>query len=108
MANLSFQENLIGNIFMLEAISRIAMSALFGFAVLGFGYTLSLRARGKNHSIKFHNISRIFFVLAIIFTIVYATLEFILPINSITTQVYTGICLVLSIFVIFIDRGKEG
>jgi ABC-type uncharacterized transport system permease subunit len=108
MPNLSFQENLIRNIFMLEAISRIAMSALFGFAVLGFGYTLSLRARIKNHPEKFHNLARIFFILATVFTIIYGTLEFILPINSITTQVYTAICLVLAIAVILIDRGKEG
>lgn len=108
MPNLSFQENLIHNIFLLEAISRIAMSVLFGFAVLGFGYTLSLRARAKNHSNLFHNFARLFFILATVFTIVYGTLEFILPINSLTTQVYTAICLVLALAVILIDRGKEG
>lgn len=108
MPNLSFQENLIHNIFMLEAVSRIAMSALFGFAVLGFGYTLSLQARSKKYSEKFHNLARILFILATVFTIIYGTLEFILPINSITTQVYTSICLVLAFAVIFIDRGKEG
>lgn len=108
MPNLSFQENLISNIFMLEAVSRIAMSTLFGFAVLCFGYTLSLKARDKKHSEKFHFIARVFFILASVFTVIYGTLEFILPINSITTQVYTSICLVLAIAVIIVDRGKDG
>ncbi|APJ04035.1 cytochrome c biogenesis protein CcsA [Silvanigrella aquatica] len=108
MPNLSFQENLIQNIFMLEAVSRIAMSTLYGFAVLSFGYTLSLRAREKKHFEMFHNLARILFGFATIFTIIYGTLEFILPLNSITTQVYTVICLVLALAVIVIDRGKEG
>ena len=108
MPALSFQENLIQNIFMLEAVSRIAMSALYGFALLSFGYTLSLRAREKKHSEKFHNLARILFGFASVFTIIYATLEFVLPINSVTTQVYTAICLVLAITVLFLDKGKEG
>lgn len=108
MQRLIFQDNLMDNIFLLEAISRISMSVLFGLALLGFGYTLSLKAREKKHYNKFHYVARIFFILGSVFTVIYSTLEFILPINTITTQVYTSICLVLSIAVIIVDRGKEG
>ncbi len=108
MQSLTFQDNLMSNIFLLETISRIAMSVLFGLALLGFGYTLSLKAREKKHYEKFHYFARICFILAAVFTVIYSTLEFILPINSSTTQVYTSICFVLSIAVIIVDRGKEG
>lgn len=108
MTNVSFQENLISNVIMLETISRIFMSALFGFSVLSFGCTLTLKARSNNHSKKLHNFSRFLFVLATFSTIIYGTLEFILPINSITSLVYTAICIVLSISVILFDQGNEG
>lgn len=108
MHNQTIQDSIFGNILFLELVARVGMSAFYGFALLTFGYTLSLRSKGFLHSEKFHLLARVFFLLATAFTIVYCTLEFILPINSLTTQVYTAICLILSGVVIFIDRGKEG
>ncbi|BBH53469.1 hypothetical protein JCM31447_19120 [Fluviispira sanaruensis] len=108
MQNLTIQENIFRNIFMLETIARIGMSTLYGFAVLIFGYTLMLKSKNAPHSEKFHIGARALFLLATSFTIVYGTLEFIFPVNSLTTQVYTVICFVLSVAVIAVDRGKEG
>lgn len=108
MPNLSTHENMIHNIFVLELISRIAMSTLFGFAVLCFGYTLTPNIQKKQRIEFIQVFARILFMLGSAFTIVYGTLEFILPLNSIATQVHTVICLVLAATVLFIDPNKEG
>lgn len=108
MIEATLQERILHNIFLLELLARVGMSLFFGLSVFGFACVLHLTEKHNNLSSFLLNSSRILFVFGTISLVTYATLEYILPMSSITAQLYTISSCIFAIGMLFFNpRHKE-
>jgi ABC-type uncharacterized transport system permease subunit len=108
MIEASLQERLLHNIFLLELLARVGMSLFFGLSVFGFACVLQIKEKYLNLSSLILQVSRILFLLGTISILTYGILEYLLPINSITTELYTLICFIFALGMLFFDpKHKE-
>ncbi len=108
MVNASLQERLLHNIFLLELFARVGMSLFFALSVFGFACVLHIQEKKAKLSSRILHISRFLFLCGTIAILVYGVLEYILPINSITAELYTISSFIFALGVLFFDpKHKE-
>lgn len=108
MLTTSLQERLLHNIFFLELLARVGMSLFFGLSVFGFACFLHMQNKTTKTCAVLFNLSRILFLCGTISLLIFATLEYILPLSSITAELYTISSFVFALGILFFDpKHKE-
>ena len=104
---LTLQERILNHIFYLELFARVGISLFYGLSVFGFACVLHTQERHSRFSNILKQASQGFFLLGAICILIYGILEYILPINSVTSEVYTFFCFLFSVGVLFFNSKRK-
>ncbi len=83
------------------------MSLFFGLSVFGFAIVLQCQEKNDQFPTIISNTSRILFLLGTILILVYGILEYILPLSSITAELYTISSFIFALGILIFDSKRK-